>query len=172
MNESIEQLYFDWLSAKVISPDNDNYRDLLNILYTTEFHWIVPGDENRAADGVELRSYFMSDLDIDPGDYFDNVGCSVFEMLWALSERADFQTSNSARDWFWEFIANLDLGEFRRLPDDGRGVIDDILHTFLWRLYDPSGYGGLFPMRWPKEDQTKVQIWDQFADYLVDQGRY
>jgi hypothetical protein len=34
------------------------------------------------------------------------------------------------------------------------------------RLYTTSGYGGLFPLEEPKEDQRKVEIWYQMMAYL------
>lgn len=172
MEEPIEELYFDWLCDQVIPTDTTNYRDLLRILYSTEFVYEISGDENRAADGVELREDFSIEFGIKLPSSFNKIGCSIFEMLWALAKRAEFQTSNTAREWFWEFITNLYLGEFRRLPEDGSRAINEILNDFVWRRYLPNGDGGLFPIRWPKDDQRQIQLWDQFFEYIEDQGRY
>ena len=52
MGEPLENLYFNWLSAKVINPlDTDReatYWDLLRKLHNTEFVWVISGDDNRA----------------------------------------------------------------------------------------------------------------------------
>lgn len=173
MSEPIEESYFNWLRAKVLSPNNYRlYLDLLRLLHETEFVWVVPGDKNRAEDGLELRIDFHRESRLNPDPSWEHVGCSIFEMLLAFAKRASFQTDDSVKDWFWDFITNLDLGEYRHvLSDDDILFIDDVLQKFIWRTYDPSGLGGMFPMRWPKEDQTKVEIWYQFCQYLEDQGR-
>lgn len=172
MSEPIEESYFNWLRAKVLSPTNMQYQDLLRELHRTEFVWLIPGDRNRAEDGLELRLDFGVESRLDPDPEWQHIGCSILEMLFAFAKRASFQTDNPPKDWFWEFITNLDLGELRHvLNEDDILFVDDVLQKFIWRTYDPSGLGGMFPMRWPKQDQTKVEIWYQFCEYLDDQGR-
>lgn len=173
MGEPIESEYFNWLCAKVLPVENrrgNMYSDLLRILHETEFVWVVPEDKNRAEDGCELRLYFLQQTGWNRDRVWFAQPCSVLEVLIAFADRACFQTDIPLNDWFWEFMTNLDLGEYRQVsrPDEIR--IRDILHTFVWRMYDPSGYGGLFPMRWPKQDQRKVEIWYQFCEYLDDRG--
>ena len=46
--------------------------------------------------------------------------------------------------------------------DTARGVID--------RDYDASGFGGIFPLRRPAEDQRKVELWYQAAAYILENG--
>lgn len=170
MTEPIEESYFNWLCAKVIPHNSRMYRDLLRILHTTEFVWVIPMDDNRVEDGLELRTDFLRETRLDNNREWMSLGCSVFEMLLAFSRRAEFQTGIAASDWFWELINNLGLSEFRQLPSDPT-VIDEILHNFIWRTYSDDGHGGLFPLRWPKRDQREVEIWYQFYEYLEDQGR-
>jgi hypothetical protein len=170
MGEPIENEYFNWLCAKVLEPRGNIYYDLLGILYRTEFVWVVPGDRNRAEDGTELRLYFLNETGIEADSAWYSQPCSVLEMLIAFADRAYFQTDISARDWFWEFMTNLDLGEFRHVSREDAPVVENILHSFVWRTYDQSGSGGIFPMRWPKNDQTKIEIWYQFCEYLEDRG--
>jgi hypothetical protein len=50
-------------------------------------------------------------------------------------------------------------------------LIEDILDQFIWRTYDYNCNGGLFPLDDPKDDQRNVEIWYQFANYLVDKDR-
>lgn len=170
MGEPIENLYFNWLCAKVLTPGNRNYYDLLYILHTTEFVWVILGDKNRAEDGCELREDFLREARLGKDPHWFDEPVSVFEVLIAFAKRASFQTDIPVRDWFWAFMNNLGLDEFRRVTDSDIPVIEEILHVFIWRTYDQNGNGGLFPMRRPKRDQREVEIWYQFCEYIEDQG--
>lgn len=170
MNEPLEELYFNWLCAKVVQPNQNIYLDLLRILHTTEFVWLVAGDGNRAEDGLDLRSDFLRQSHLAYGNEWDHVGCSIFEMLLAFSNIASFETGTESKEWFWIFLTNLGLGEFRQTSKKDNVFINDVLYRFVWRLYEPSGHGGLFPMRWPKHDQRTVEIWYQFCEYVDEQG--
>jgi hypothetical protein len=176
MNERLENMYFDWLCAKVIlvqrpTPSN-TYDVLLKTLHNTEFVWLLSGDDNRAEDGKELRREFLI-----VGDFPDDVEwrtlypCSVLEMLIAFSRRAEFNSEISAKDWFWEMLENLSLKDVNDASEVSPYEIEDVLEHFMWRRYTPDGDGGLFPLNDPREDQTQVEIWQQFCDYLVDKNR-
>lgn len=176
MNEPFEHLYFNWLYAKVAYTDvrtpATTYYNLFRILHQTEFAYLLSGDDNRAEDGKELRREF-----IFAGDFPDDVEwrtlipCSMLEMLVAFSIRAAYMADGLARDWFWEFLDNLG---FRELSDDVDISVYEVqekIDSVIWRSYESSGYGGMFPLRDPMEDQTKVEIWYQFCQYLVDHDR-
>lgn len=169
MNEPIEELYFKWLCAKVMPQHSDNYNGLLTVLHRTEFVWVVPGDDNRAADGIELRLDFLRETNFFRERAWFETPCSVLEMLIALSYRTAFQTQTTVQDWFWLFIQNLGLEECRRITDGDIPAIQSILDRFIWRNYSYNGDGGLFPMRSPRRDQRKVEIWYQFGDFVEDQ---
>ena len=176
MNEPLENLYFNWLYSRVAEfnarTPSLTFDTLFKTLHNTEFVWLVTGDDNRAEDGKELRREFlvMGRIPDDP-DWRLHFPCSVFEMLIAFSRRAERNTGSPAIEWFWEFINNLNLANV----NDASGVepdeIQDTLMLFLWRNYLPNGDGGLFPLKNPKCDQKKQEIWQQFCDYLVDQDR-
>lgn len=171
MQEPIEEAYFNWLCAKVVDARDPNYRDLMRILHTTEFAWIVHGDHNRAQEGMELRENFLREAFLrndDPGWY--EAPCSVLEMLIAFADRASFQTDTPLREWFWHFLRNLRFDEYRRVSGSDRREIGEILETFIFRIYDPNGEGGMFPLRSTDNDQRKVEIWYQFCEYLDEQG--
>lgn len=170
MEEPIEEAYFRWLCAKVMAINVSNYHALTQILYSTEFIWIISGDRNRAQDGIELREEFIKETKINNEAAWFHMPCSLLEMFIAFSRRAAFQTDTPSREWFWEFLANLKLNEYRRVNLSDVSIIEDILDTFLWRTYDATGYGGMFPMRNPDNDQRKVEIWYQFCEYLDDRG--
>jgi len=170
MAEPIESEYFNWLCAKVLEVRSPIYKDLMKILYETEFVWNVEGDRNRAEDGCELRLGFLRNTSWNQDPDWYHQPCSVLEMLIAFADRASFQTDIPVKDWFCEFIGNLDLGDYRQVSRSDEGYIRDILDALVWRTYDDAGHGGVFPLRWPKRDQRKVEIWYQFCDYLDDRG--
>jgi hypothetical protein len=175
--ESIEHLYFNWLCAKVTtynrySTPSLTHWNLLRALHQTEFVWLLSGDDNRAEDGLELRRDFIFEAEApDHPEWRRNPGCSVLEMLIAFSKRAEFQTGDKAKDWFWEFIDNLGLKEVNDGHEATLEDIEEVLDMFVWRTYDYDGDGGLFPLDYPTRDQQTLEIWYQFCDYLVDKGR-
>lgn len=175
MTEPIENLYFNWLCAKVIRLENPTptlrYDRLLKILHQTEFVWLVSGDDNRAEDGAELRRNFLVEMNSKEPSEWKDLPCSVFEMLVAFSKRAEFATDVYHVNWFWEFLENLDLLRFNDASCVTEENVHEILYTFVWRQYLPNGRGGLFPLEGPHNDQREVEIWYQFCAYLTDQDR-
>lgn len=172
MDEPIEEAYFNWLYSKVASvawpTPSLTFWTLLRDLHSIEFVWLIPGDDNRAVDGLELRTEFLNLVETDQDPCWMNIGCSVLEMLISFSRRAEFQTEVDARSWFWIFMENLDLDELNDAGTYDSRVTADILDQFLWRTYSRKGEGGLFPLRNPEHDQRKIEIWYQFCEYLVD----
>lgn len=170
MTEPIEAEYFNWLCAKVILPYTNNYYDLMRILYNTEFVWVVAGDRNRKEDGLELRQYFLNETSSDKNpDWFNDL-CSVLEVLIAFAQRASFQTDTPVYDWFWIFMENLNLNEYRRVSKLDETKIEEILYNFIWRIYSENGYGGLFPLDMTEEDQRQVEIWYQFCAWVDEKA--
>jgi hypothetical protein len=131
----------------------------------------VSGDDNRAADGEALRIDFFRESRYERDPDFLRQGCSVLEMLIAFAYRAEFATSVSAKEWFWRFLENLQLEDFNDAVEWTADDLDDVLDVFIWRSYDYLGHGGLFPMSQTDRDQTNVELWYQFHEYLVDQER-
>jgi len=172
MTEPIENLYFNWLCAKVLETRINNYHDLMRILHKTEFMWVVQEDKHRAQDGVALRTDFLRETQIPREHIWMTQPCSVLEMLVAFSGRASFNTDIPLKTWFWEFMTNLRLDDFRQVQNGDEYEIDEILYTFVWRQYEPSGYGGIFPMSHADVDQRKIEIWYQFSAYLDDRGLF
>lgn len=170
MNEPIESLYFDWLVAKVTDPHartpSQTYWKLLHELHSHEFIWNAPRDDNRAQDGVNLRGEFLTQSGMEADPEWFNVGCSIFEMIYALCRQAAFQDGRKPFEWFWEIMENLGLAELNDAssiqPDDVEQVVDRL----IWRTYDTNGAGGMFPLRNPFFDQRKVEIWYQLEEYL------
>lgn len=176
MGEPLENLYFNWLCAKVIDPlkatPNETYWELLRVLHSTEFVWVIEGDDNRCADGKELRVEFLLQADIPDDIEWRSIGCSVLEMLIAFARRAEFSTEQSIDDWFWEFMFNLGLHEFCDANNFDKQDVVDILDVFIWRQYDECCHGGLFPNDNPSIDLRELDIWYQFNEYLTSQDRF
>lgn len=170
MDEPIEDLYFDWLCAKVRLDRTPNYLELFRILHSHRFEVVHASDENRVADAIELREIFLSETNILGDDDWFGQESSVFEVLIAFSERASFQIEMSSKDWFWQFITNLRLEDFRRASRSDRHTIHRVLDRFVQRTYESNGDGGLFPLRRPRRDQREIEIWYQFCDYVEDNG--
>lgn len=178
VTEELERYYFDWLYAKVArvpavrSTPSLTFEILLKTLQNVEFVWVVMGDDNRAADGKDLRRQFLIMTVIpDHPEWRTETPCSVLEMLIAFAEKAHVQTGDEAKVWFWEMLENLNLN----IATDASGItpedIQEVLEHFMFRTYRENGDGGLFPLYNPTRNQLTLEIWDQFCDYLVDRNR-
>lgn len=171
MDEPLENLYFNWLCAKVLQVENPTpsltYWNLFRKLYCTEYVWLLSGDDNRVEDGLELREEFLIESGL-PEDQAWRYGlCSVFEMLIAFSRKAEFAAGETPVFWFWHFLENLGLRDVNDASDVPEEEIDEILYNFVWRGYDENGIGGIFPMDDAQNDQKQTEVWYQFSEYLV-----
>ena len=170
--EPIESAYFNWLCAKAVYVErptpSSTYYKLLRQMQNTEFFWSVPMDDNRAADGLDLRREFLNESRYEASQEWLHLGCSVLEMIIAFTRRAAFVTERSARDWFWQILENLELTDFNDSFFVSEQKVADILDRLIWRTYDYNGQGGMWPLRYPGHDQREVEIWYQFCEYLID----
>lgn len=163
--------YFRWLKSLVNRPGS-YYDTLFEAAWNTEFEWSVPRDDNRAADGLRLRDRFEEETSIPLPDLGE---CRMLEFLVALAMRIDeslydWDNPNQVSEWFWKLIFNAGLEKF---DDDYSDDTYDAIQYAFWvinnRKYNRDGTdGGLFPLRHPKEDQRKVEIWYQMMAYLSE----
>lgn len=170
---SLDELYLSWLYAQVSSPKQmkppaRTFWKLIGQLYSKEFVWFVPNDDNRAEDGRELRHEFLDDEEETADDDWLNLGCSVLELLVGLSRRLAFETDRESRDWFWVMVSNLGLLEHNDYSNYPTEKVDDAVDSLIWRTYHYDGRGGLFPLEHADEDQTDVEIWYQLNAYLLE----
>lgn len=146
------------------------YSDLITILSAIPFTVIHPGDENRLADGLAMRNEFAQAYTLKHSDLeaLDNLPCSVFEMMVALSVRMSNTFWSSPKHWFMEMLRNLRLDCYTvPLSDAGCCEIEDIIFRFLNRYYDERGHGGLFPLDGnPPMNMREVEIWWQMNWWL------
>lgn len=174
---TLDDVYFEWLYNQVASSANRNparsYWKLCRQLFTKEFIWFVPNDDNRAEDGKELRTVFLDETGVDYDDPYGlwlDIGCSVLEMLIALSQAAAFETDRLPLEWFWRFVHNLG---FDRYSDDIYEIsieeeVDEVLDGLNNRTYSEDGTGGIFPLRNATQDQRVIELWYQKSLYLQE----
>lgn len=173
-HQPLDERYFTWLYSQIALESNRNparsFWLLCEQLHKTPFEYFVANDHNRAWDGRALREEFMDleGLDYDL-DWMD-LDCSFLEMFIALSRRASYQTGMEPYEWFWHILKNLELHKYtdEKYHDGIRLGIAVVLDGINRRTYEPSGRGGLFPLKHASEDQREVEIWYQMAAYLLE----
>ena len=175
MSEPLDELYFVWLYRQVgdirVTNPSHSYWRMLKLLYDKEFVWFIPNDDNRLEDGKDLRCEFVDQerlIDVDPS--WMRLGCSMLELLIALSRRLAFEAEGEPRGWFWRLIRNLSLHNCNdaNLNYMTADEIDEILDRVIWRTYQYNGHGGLFPLERPHEDQRHVELWYQLSAYVLE----
>jgi hypothetical protein len=173
MPEPIDNLYFNWLYTKVcdISARSPQLKffNLMRELHSIEFSWLILGDDNRAEDGCDLRAEFLRDMPrLEPDVNWLHEGCSVLEMLIAFSRHCAFQMDDHPRDWFWLMLDNLGLADLHDGKRRNESLIHDVVENFVWRTYESTGQGGLFPLTMSETDQREVEVWYQFSAYTLE----
>ena len=168
--------YLEWLYSLVAAVTNRNpsrsYWCLFRRLYTTPFIWLVPNDDNRAADGKELRSeYIWNEGIIQVDQEWLDLECSFLEMLIAFSRRLAFESFGTADEWFWKLLENLGLSTFTDISYNAEidQKVEKVLDVVNNRKYAKNGEGGLFPLRHAAKDQRKVELWYQMSSYVLEQ---
>ena len=160
MNKAVmdyDKLYFDYLTNLIdIDSKSVIYSKLLETLYYYDFIWLpnIPLDENRAKDGLQMRSMYKSFLPPEEHIAFDNsfIGrqCSVLEMFVAFADRLTYIVSSfDCPSYFWLFIENLGLNDYDNLRYDNNMVFA-ILDAFLYgKKLNPGDQNPpvLFPCR-------------------------
>jgi hypothetical protein len=174
--EGLDQRYLSWLYSQVAKvktrAKNRTHWHLFRQLHDTIFIAIVSHDENRIADGRDLRYEFLAEDESVQGDpEWTRSPCTMLELLIVLSRQLAFEMDDPVTPWFWHLIEVMELERFNDLEydDHAREVIDDTLDRIIWRKYEPNGKGGLFPLRKPVEDQRDVELWYQLNAYLMEQ---
>lgn len=174
--ELIEE-YFRWMYNLVCDERYSKglvYQKLLRHLHEVDFTYTIGMDGNRAEDGVDLRYHFGRAHNYPYAmiaDFLDDRPCSVLEMMIALSIRCekhimdDPSIGDRTGQWFWNMITSLDLGAM----NDHRynqEYVDQVLDRFLNRRYERNGKGGLFTVKYGKQDLRTMEIWYQMCLYL------
>lgn len=177
MSEPLDEQYLTWLYSQVglvkLKNPARTHWSLLKQLYSKEFVWIIPNDDNRLLDGRDLRYEFLRETFVPRVDQdWMDLGCSMLEMLIALARRLEFETDKPVDEWFWEIMDNLSLTDYTDELEITGGYnqqdVDEILDEVIWRTYDPDGRGGLFPLQHAEEDQRDIELWYQQSAYVIE----
>ena len=169
--------YLNWLCDFVCDKRSKKaFSKLLYILYETDFYAVLDRDNNRVADGLELRRRFLEENGYDVSledNIFQDKRCSVLELMVALAIRCEdnLMTNPDIGDrtskWFWVMLHNLRLDGMTDNTID-ENEVNYILTVFIDRQYDYDGWGGLFTVQNPRRDMREVEIWYQMCWYLSE----
>jgi hypothetical protein len=160
--------YYEWLISHIHIPNGKSYDGLFEVMHNTEFHWTIPNDDNRLADGLDLRLVFLNGRKRT----LKLQGVTLLEVLVALSKRVAFTAGGPPKKWAWRLLKNLRLDQKPDpLTEQDLEKINDVLDALVWRTYQKNGRGGFFPLKQPEEDQTKVEIWYQMNKYVIERDR-
>ena len=117
LGNDLKEQYFNWLYDHVVESKYP-YRRLLNRLHEIPFTFILPMDENRMEDGLNLRYRFGLEAGIPQVEIVNKLDiseCSVLEMMAALAIRCeenimnDPEAGDQTARWFMEMLSNLEL---------------------------------------------------------------
>ena len=170
--------YYNWLRDMTQNRyHKGDYDLLLRQLHSKAFRWHVPNDHNRAHEGRQLRDGFCYEHGYNfnvRAVVLDEMEVSMLEVILALAIRCESMMTGvdknyTVSQWFWILLGNVELEKFvsSRYDDlGGEAKVDSILNIIIERKYNRFGNGGLFPLKNPKKDQRKVEIWYQMCNYL------
>lgn len=168
---TLDDKYLTWLYGQIadakIRRGNKTYWKLLRQLYSHEFQYFIPNDSNRASDGRDLRLLFADENACDIDAAWMDLDCSFLEMLVAFAKRLEFQSEQTSERWFWELLQNLGISEYHDDMGYNEKFVDECVARVNERTYHANGSGGLFPLRKPKKDQRRVELWYQMCEYLL-----
>lgn len=166
--------YFDYLCREVGigGPHGLPYRRMASWLLSKPFKVVISGDQNREADGVELRQGY-SDAPYGPA--------RILEVMVAMCQKLDYMASGMVppnfggpEAWFVQMIENLGVvgitdTEWDISPEDSEDIVAWQVDVWMNREYEYDGSGGIFPLDHPTDDQANVELWYQMNAYLMEQ---
>jgi len=159
--------YRGWLRGLVGELAPLKNESLFEAAWDIDYEPTVPNDINRCHDGVDLRARYVHET----SNSLPALGpCKMLEFLVALAIRlneADYDPEypDKVGVWFWTLMQNLEI------IDLGYDEVVTAFNNINLRDYAADGYGGLFPLERPREDQRDVEIWYQMQAYLLE-NRY
>lgn len=157
-----------------------NFEDWWGIskrLHAKDFYWIIPGDDNREADGRQLRLDFECVSSFDDYTPIDQGPASCLEVLISIAQRMETECWDPDKKYlttsyfYHELLHNLGLDKYR---DDVRCQMEEyessdfVISRWLDRIYEEDGQGGLFPLKRPYGDLRESEIWYQMHAWLSE----
>lgn len=162
MKDELSDRYFLHLTRmmRIDLPEHRNFNRLLNQLYSTEFYFVHPLDENRLLDGMELRDLYLR------GRSLPMPPC-VLEVLAAFSKRIEENIlgepgNDRYERMFWVMLNNLGLLYFEDFKYDEEKV-SMILQNWMSRKSKKSA---LFPLKKTTRDESELDFWWQMQLYV------
>lgn len=170
MTQTLHDIYIEYLGEQIAWDSRHTYWDLVNLMYEKEFVWFNPNDDDRIADGLDIRRQWVEHVLEAIGPPVDvNQPCSFLEVLIGLSRRMEFNMGESAEGWAWQLLINLGLDRMRDpLSKYKQRKADDIMESVIFLNYERDGTGGFFPLAHPRKDQRKVDLWYQMHWYIAE----
>ena len=170
----VREEYHKWMCS-LVSGDREfnpdlSYRKLLRYLDRIQYQPFTYMDEDRVADGCNLRYIYLTENGLEHRDelkpyLYNRMGCSMLEMMIAMAYRGedniacDDDYGNRTGQWFWAMIASLGLGPTHDSLYDEDYINDRI---FLFN----QGMIPLFEIR--GQETAGEPLWQQFMWYLSD----
>ena len=162
------EAYTFWL---VPPSESDTFYFLSMVLNEIEAYTVLGDDENRLLDGLSLRRTF--DEENPQYDIFNVMygGCSVLELLVALSHHMSqimYYPGDDESAWFYIMLENLDI----KISDkdwpkqDSVEVIKSNVTKWLDRKFTKKGKRSPWPMKKCSEDLRRISMWDHMNWYL------
>ena len=171
MNDILNTRYLRWLAGVVGILPNHQAFYILKTMHHHDFQAFVSFDDNRAADGVQLRQRFSLEMDVDiPGEWLneDAHPCTFLEMLVALSDRMGMQVDVSTDKAFWRLARNMGLSKMSAPSNE---EIECAIDRVNRRTYNhDSTNGGLFPLSHSVKDQRYDDLFSQMQAYIMEMG--
>lgn len=179
MNSSIKNEYDNWLIDLTTDwcSSYGNYGRLMEFLHSIPFYSTVqvPLDENRGADGKDMRLRFVEDtVEYNYNHvylYLNDYEATMLEVMAALAIRCeenimrDDDVGDRCDEWFYGMLCSSGLVaccDENFDENEAKEIVDRILE----RKYSRNGKGGLFTLSNPPKDLRKVEIWYQLLWYL------
>lgn len=165
--KKLDIAYYEWLISQVDIPNNKTYRELFERMHNVEYIPVVIMDENRVADCYDLRKEFSrSKYQTIVPPWISLL--EIFIIVSRLAGQTSLRDRNPQR-WAWRILKNARLTSAHDpFSEERANRVDDILYSLLWRTYEADGSGGFFPLKKPKEDQRKVELWYQLNAYIIE----
>ena len=179
--EKIKTEYLCYLMNRVqiIAAGDNGYFHLCSTMMEYHFLPIVYMDENRSYECKALRNDFADGYDPDCIDILDEIYGeygTMMELLVVLSEKMQYNLMDSeyeadSSQWFKEMLQNSGLYECCNRSYEQEGYeeyVIDILDRINYRKYGFDGEGGLFPLRWARQDQRYSELIVQMNNYIEE----
>lgn len=148
--------YFKWLMQSAGIPKT--YETVCELLFTTDYIWLIDIDEDRAEDGITLRYRYGDEHGYNSMFDIMDSPCSCLEMILALAKRQGiiFNDEDDIWNWVGPMFDSLGLSP-------GIDYEDALFKISRWlnRKFYPDGRGGLFTIHNCDKDLRKVDYWTQ-----------